>query len=144
LRTLDQALAGTLAARRFLMLLVVVFAASATALAAVGIYGVMAYLVGRRTREIGIQVALGASKRVVLGSVLRQSLAQAGAGILLGVLGALAVTRLLRSQLFGLEATDPATFVEMTLLLLAVAAAASWIPARRAARVQPSVALREE
>jgi predicted permease len=143
-RTLDQALASTLAPRRFLMLLVAVFAGAATLLAGVGIYGVMAYLVGRRTREIGIQVALGASRSVVIGAVLRQSLGNVAVGVLAGVLGALAITRFLQSELYGLQATDPSTFAAMTTLLVLVALAATWIPARRAARVEPSVALREE
>jgi putative ABC transport system permease protein len=144
LRTLEQAVSGSLAQRRFLMFLVAVFAAAATLLAGVGIYGVMAYLVGRRTREIGIQVALGASRGTVIGSVLGQSLVQAGGGVVVGMLGAVAVTRFLRGQLFGLEPTDPATFAAMAALLVAVALVASWLPAWRAARVEPSVALREE
>jgi putative ABC transport system permease protein len=143
-RTLDQALSSTLAPRRFLMLLVAVFAGTATLLAAVGIYGVMAYLVGRRTREIGIQVALGASRSVVIGSVLRQSLGNVAVGVLAGVVGALTITRFMQSELYGLQATDPSTFAAMTGLLVLVALAATWIPARRAARVEPSVALREE
>jgi putative ABC transport system permease protein len=143
-RTLEQALSSTLAPRRFLMMLVAVFAGAATLLAAIGIYGVMSYLVALRTREIGIRAALGATRQEVLRSVLRQSLRQAGAGVLLGLAGALLVTRYLQSQLFGLDATDPATFMAMSLLLVLVGAAASWIPARRAAGVQPSIALREE
>jgi putative ABC transport system permease protein len=144
LRTLEQALQGSVARQRFLMALLAVFAASATVLAGVGIYGVMAYLVGRRTREIGIRVAMGAPRRSVVRSVLGEALGQAGVGVAAGVLGALALTRLLRSQLFGLEPTDPATFLAVSLLLVGVALLASWIPARRAAGVEPTVALREE
>ena len=144
LRTLEQALGGSVARQRFLMSLLAVFAAAATVLAGIGIYGVMAYLVGRRTREIGIRVALGAERGSVVGSVLREALGQVGFGLAAGLLGALALTRLLRSQLFGLEPTDPATFAAVSALLVAVALLASWIPARRAAGVAPTVALREE
>jgi ABC-type antimicrobial peptide transport system permease subunit len=104
----------------------------------------MAYLVGRRTREIGIRVALGAERGSVVGSVLREALGQVGFGLAAGLLGAFALTRLLRSQLFGLEPTDPATFSAVSALLVAVALLASWMPARRAAGVSPTVALREE
>jgi putative ABC transport system permease protein len=143
-RTIEQALSGTLAQRRFLMFLLAVFAASATALAAVGIYGVMAYLVGRRTREIGIRVAMGAPRGSVLAGVLRDALVQVGGGVAAGLAGAFALTRFLRSQLFGLEPTDPATFAAVAVLLVAVALLASAIPASRAAGVEPSAALREE
>jgi putative ABC transport system permease protein len=144
LRTMDEAVASSLAPRRFLMLLTAIFAAAATVLAAVGIYGVMAYMVGRRTREIGIQVALGAPRGAVVGGVLRQSMLHAGSGVALGIVGSLAATRYLQTQLFGLEATDPVTLVTMAALLVLVAAAASWIPALRAVRVDPAVALRDE
>jgi putative ABC transport system permease protein len=144
LRTLEAALAESVARQRFLMSLLAVFAAAATVLAGIGIYGVMAYLVGRRTREIGIRVAMGAERGSVVGSVLREALAQVGFGLAAGLLGALALTRLLRSQLFGLEPTDPATFAGVSALLVGVALLASWVPARRAAGVAPTVALREE
>jgi putative ABC transport system permease protein len=144
LRTLEQALAGSVARQRFLMSLLAVFAGAATALAGVGIYGVMAYLVGRRTREIGIRMAMGAPWGSVVRSVLREALAQAGFGLAAGLLGAFALTRLLRSQLFGLEPTDPPTFAAVSALLVGVALLASWVPARRAAGVAPTVALREE
>jgi putative ABC transport system permease protein len=144
LRTLEQAISGTLAQRRFLMLLLGLFAGAATVLAGVGIYGVMAYLVGRRTREIGIRVAMGARRWGVVRSVLRDALLQAMAGVTVGVAGALALTRFLDSQLFGLAPTDPATFAGVVLVLVGVALLASFVPARRAAGVQPSVALRED
>jgi putative ABC transport system permease protein len=144
LRTLEQAISGSLAQRRFLMFLLAVFAGSATVLAGIGIYGVMAYLVGRRTREIGIRVAMGARRWSVVRSVLRDALLQAMAGVALGLAGALALTRFLESQLFGLEPTDPVTFAGVVVLLVGVALLASFVPARRAAGVQPSVALREE
>ncbi|HUF75717.1 MAG TPA: ABC transporter permease, partial [Longimicrobiales bacterium] len=120
LRTLDRAIADSLAQQRFLVLLLAVFAASATVLAAVGIYGVMAYLVGRRTREIGIRVAMGASRGTVVGGVLRDALVQVMGGLAAGLLGAWVLTRFMRSQLFGLEPSDPATFVGVSVLLVVV------------------------
>ena len=144
LRTLDAALAGSVARQRFLMSLLAIFAGAATLLAGIGVYGVMAYVVSRRTREIGIRVAMGAQRGSVVGSVLREALVQAFFGLAVGLLGALALTRLLRNQLFGLEPTDPATFLAVSLMLAAVALLASWLPARRAAAVQPVVALRED
>jgi putative ABC transport system permease protein len=144
LRTLDQAISDSLARQRFLMLLLGGFAAAATVLAAVGIYGVMAYLVGRRTREIGIRVAMGASRGTVVGGVLSDAMVQVTGGLVAGLLGAWVLTRFLRSQLFGLEPSDPLTFLGVTVLLVAVAMMASWVPARRAAGVDPTVAFREE
>ena len=143
-RTLEAALSSFHAERRFLMTLLAVFAASATALAAVGIYGVTAYVVRRRTSEIGIRVAMGATRATVLTSVLRHALGQVGLGVGSGLLGALALTRLLRSQLFGLEPTDPGTFAAVSLLLVGVGLLATFVPAMRAARVEPTVALRSE
>jgi predicted lysophospholipase L1 biosynthesis ABC-type transport system permease subunit len=144
LRTLDQLLADGIAQRRFVASLLSVFAALATLLAAVGIYGVMAYLVGRRTREIGIRVALGAARGTIVRGVLREAMVQSAVGIGLGALGAAALTRLLRAQLFGLEPNDPATFAAVAAILGLVALAASGIPAARAARVDPTVALQSE
>lgn len=144
LRTLDQAMSDALSARRFVMLLLVAFALSAAALAAVGIYGVMAYVVGRRTREIGIRIALGAERWAVVGSVLREGMAQAALGVALGCLAALGLTRYLQSQLFAVESTDPATFLGAVAALLIVAAAACALPARRAARVDAVLALKDE
>ena len=143
-RTLEQAMADSLAQRRFVAGLLGVFAASALALAAVGIFGVMAYVVGQRTREIGIRVALGAPRASVLRGVLGEGMAHATVGLGLGVLGSLALTRYVRTQLVGLEPTDPGTFVAATLVLMAVAVLACVVPARRAAGVDPLVALREE
>jgi putative ABC transport system permease protein len=143
-RTLEQAMADQLAQRRYVSWLLGVFALTALTLAAIGIFGVLAYVVGRRTREIGIRVALGAARLRLLSDVLREGMVHAGAGLLLGVLGSLGVTRLLQSQLFGLEATDPSTFVAASVLLLLVAVLACAVPARRAASVDAVVALREE
>jgi predicted permease len=143
-RTVEQAMSEALSGRRFVAWLLVLFAGSALALAAVGIFGVMAYLVGQRTREIGIRVALGAERSAVLASVLGEGMLHAATGLVLGAVGALGMTRFMRSQLFGLEPTDPATFALAGGVLLAVAALACAIPARRAAGVDPVVALREE
>lgn len=144
LRTMENAMAEGLAQRRFVMALLASFSAAATLLAALGIYGVMAYVVGCRTREIGIRLAMGAERRVIVGAVLREALAQAAVGLAVGLLGALAVSGVLRTQLFGLEPTDPFTFAGVCALLLAVALAASALPAWRAARVDPTVALQSE
>jgi len=126
------------------MLLLAVFAGVALALATIGIYGVMAYLVNQGTREIGIRVALGATRRNIVSLVVRQGMALALSGVAIGLAGAVMLTRLIRSLLFGVEATDPVTFVGIALLLGLVALLASYIPARRASRVDPLVALRYE
>jgi putative ABC transport system permease protein len=144
LRTLDQLLADSLAQRRFVSALLAVFAALATLLASIGIYGVMAYLVGRRTREIGVRVALGAERAEIVRSVLKQGLLQAGIGMTAGALGSAALAGLLRTQLFAVEPSDPTTFLAVAALLLVVALAASGIPAARAARIDPTVALQAD
>ena len=120
------------------------FAAAAMALAAIGIFGVMAYLVGQRTREIGIRVALGADRGNVLRHIFAEGMLHAAVGLGLGSLASLGLTRFVRSQLFGLEAIDPTTWALGALILLAAAAVACLIPALRGARVDPMVALREE
>jgi predicted permease len=143
-RTVNQAMGEAVAARRFVMLLLGGFAVLALTLAGIGIYGVLAYLVGQRTRELGIRMALGADRRTVLRLVLRQSLWHVGPGVVLGVVGALALTRLLQSQLYGVQPADSLTFTAVTLLLVVIALVASWIPARRAAAVSPMAALSAE
>jgi ABC-type antimicrobial peptide transport system permease subunit len=130
--------------RRFQTSLIGLFSVIALLLSAIGIYGLMHYLVVRRTNEIGVRMALGARYESVLVLVLRQGLKLAGSGILAGVVVALALTRLLSSLLFGVSPTDPVTFATAPLLLLGVATLASWIPARRAARIDPLLALRQD
>jgi ABC-type antimicrobial peptide transport system permease subunit len=141
-RTMLQRVDESLARRRFSMLLLGLFAAFALILATIGIYGVMAYLVNQGTREIGIRMALGASQRNVLSLVVRQGMALAVSGMLIGLAAAFFLARLIRSQLFGVESTDPATFAAISALLLLIALLASYIPAQRAARIDPMASLR--
>jgi putative ABC transport system permease protein len=142
--TMEQIVAGSVAQPRFHMLLLTVFASLALALAAVGIYGVIAYSVTQRTHEIGVRMALGAERAGVLRMVIGQALRLALAGVAIGLAAAAAVTRVLAKFLFGVKPVDAATFAAVSALLIAVAAAASWLPARRATRVDPMVALRCE
>ena len=143
-KPLDAYLGDALARRRFSMTLLAGFAALALVLTAVGLYGVMAYTVVQQTRELGIRLALGASRELVLRGVLLRGLALVGIGILLGVVGALAFTRVLGALLYDVSSTDPTVFIAIVGLLAAVGAAASYGPARRATRVDPMVALRAE
>ena len=142
--TMDDLLAGSLAQERFNTLLLGLFASLAVILAAVGIYGAMSYAVNQRTHEIGIRTALGAQRRDVLRLVMRDGTKIALFGIASGIAGALLLTRLMASLLFDVKPTDPATFVDVSILLALVAFAACYIPARRAMRVDPMVALRYE
>jgi predicted permease len=142
--TMEGVLSESLARQRFSTLLLGVFAGLALVLAAVGIYGVMSYSMAQRTREIGIRMALGAQRRDVLKLAVGQGLRLVAVGVLLGLAGALALTRVMSSLLFGVSATDPATLVTISLILIAVALVASYIPARRAAKVDPLIALRYE
>ena len=143
-RTLDQAFGETVAPRRFLMVLLSIFGGAACVLAAIGIYGVMAYVVVRRTREIGVRIALGAPPRRVQRLVVAQAMAQAGIGLVLGVAGALLLGGHIRAQLFGVAPGDPTTLIATVGLLALVALLASWLPARRAAAVDPMTAMRAE
>lgn len=143
-RTLDQILNRSLAARRFNMLLLAVFAATALALATVGLYGVVAYSIARRTREFGGRLALGAQPRDLVRLVLAHGLGLTLAGLVVGLFVSLAATRALSTMLYEVSATDPVTFGAISAVLALVAAVASYLPARRAMRVDPLVALRSE
>jgi putative ABC transport system permease protein len=143
-QTFQDVFSASLDARRFNLTLVGVFAAAALLLAAVGIYGIMAYWVSRRTREIGVRIALGAEPGQVLGLVLSRASATIAAGLAVGLAGAFILTRFIESLLFDVKAADPLTFAGVALLLAVVATLATYIPARRAAKVDPIVALRYE
>ena len=143
-RTMNEVLDQSLALRWFSTVVVALFAGSSLLLATIGIYGVIAWTVRQRTREIGVRMALGAQRNAVLTLVLRRGLTLAGAGIMLGLIGATMLTRLLGSLLFGVGPVDPVTFTAVPLLLLFVALLACWLPARRAASVDPMEALRCE
>jgi len=143
-QTMESIISDSLASQRFSMAVLGIFAGLALGLASVGIYGVVSYLVGRRTQEIGIRVALGASRFQVLGMVMGDGLKMTLIGVALGVVVAFGLTRLMASLLFGVSARDPLTFVCVAALLTLVALAACYLPARRATRVDPIVALRYE
>jgi predicted permease len=142
--TVDQQLGDQTAERRFQTLLIGLFSLAAMLLSAIGIYGLMHYFVVQRSNEIGVRIALGARSANVLGLVLRQGLSLACIGILIGIAGALGLTQLLSSLLYGVTSTDPLTFATAPAVLLTVAALACWIPARRAARIDPVIALRQD
>jgi putative ABC transport system permease protein len=139
--TMDELMEASTAQPRFRSFLLGSFAGIALVLSAIGIYGVMAYTVGRRTREIGVRMALGARPVDILRLILGESLTLTLLGVLLGLVGAYAVTRVMNGLLFGVASTDPFTFASVTLLLCSVALLASYVPARRATRVDPLVAL---
>jgi predicted permease len=142
--TMEQRVAESLARRRFSTVLLALFAGFALALATIGIYSVMAYLVSQGTREIGIRMALGATQRGILGLVVRQGMVLALCGVGLGLIAAFGFSRLVSGLLFGVQSTDPLTFAAIALLLAVVALLASYIPARRAARIDPMISLRCE
>ncbi len=142
--TMEEAVAASVAPPRFRMLLLGLFATTATLIATCGIYGLMAYAVTQRRREMGVRMALGAGRRDVLRLVLARALRIVVAGLMLGLAGAFGVTRVLQRFLFGVTPTDPMAFTIVTLLLMAVGLIAAWLPARRATRIDPCAALRAE
>jgi putative ABC transport system permease protein len=141
---LDRYVVQSLAPSRFVAVLLGSFAAMALALAAIGLYGVVAYSAAQRAHEMGVRLALGAQKRAVLGLVVAQGFKLAVAGVSVGVIGAFALTRFLTRLLYGVRPTDPLTFVAVSGTMIAVALLASYLPARRATMVDPVVALRSE
>jgi putative ABC transport system permease protein len=143
-RVFDEYLSRALARPRFNAMLLSIFAGTALVLTAIGIYGVMAYSVSQRTNEIGIRIALGAGKNSIFRLVVGQAMTIVAISLVLGVIGAFAATRLLNSLLYGIGASDPVTFIAIMFLVSAVAFLAAWLPARRATRVDPIVALRAE
>ena len=142
--TFDQFVGEAVARPRLLTVLLGLFGTLGLVLGAVGLYGVLSYLVSSRQREIGVRIALGAPRRAVLGMVVRRGLVMAGMGIAIGLVAAFSLTRYLRDVLFGIEPTDPLTYGFVIVSMLVVAALASAIPARRAATVDPAIAFRSE
>ena len=143
-RTMDEAVAASVAQPRFRTVLLALFAIAATLIATCGVYGLMAYAVTQRRREIGVRMALGAERRDVLRLVLARALRVVGTGVILGLVGAFGMTRVLQRFLFGVTPTDPIAFTVVTLALIAVGVTAAWMPARRATRIDPVAALRAE
>jgi putative ABC transport system permease protein len=142
--TFTNVVSSSLNIRRFNLSLVAIFSGTALLLALAGIYGVLAYSVARRTRELGVRIALGASSANVLKLVLRQAAATVTAGVLIGAIAAFALTRVIQSMLFDISASDPVTYAGVAALLFGVALLAAFVPARRATQVDPLVALRQE
>jgi len=142
--TLDEIVSDAMAGESITLILLGIAAGMALFLGSIGLFGVISYVVSQRTREIGVRIALGAETAKVAGMVLRQGLSVATAGVILGLAGAFGLTRLMGALLYEVSATDPATFVLAPIVLLAVSALATWLPARRAARVDPIESLRQE
>jgi len=144
IRTMDQVIADTFSRQHFSTLLLAGFSAASLLLAAIGIYGILAYAVSERTREIGVRVAIGATPARVVSLIIRAAAPPVTAGVLLGISGALAFTGLLRGMLFQISPRDPLTFVVVPAILALVALMAAYLPARRAAYLDPMVALRTD
>jgi putative ABC transport system permease protein len=144
IRAMGQILSDSIARERLFMLVLGIFSTVAFVLAAVGVYGVINYLVTQRTHEIGVRLALGAQRRDVLRLIIRQGMAPALIGVSLGIAGSFALTRVLSQLLYGVSPTDPETFTAISLLISGVALLASYIPARRASKIDPIVALRNQ
>jgi ABC-type antimicrobial peptide transport system permease subunit len=142
--TLDSLVAATLGSRRFNLIMLGAISVDALALAAIGIYGLVSFSTQQRTAEIGIRMALGARGHAIVTMIVREGLALAAPGLALGILGALALTRFMRHMLYGVVPTDPVTFVQLSLLVLLIAALAAWVPARRAVARDPVRALRAD
>jgi ABC-type antimicrobial peptide transport system permease subunit len=141
---LEKTVADSISNKRFTMTLLGAFALLALLLASIGIYGVLSYMVGQRTKEIGVRMALGAQKFDVLRMVLKDGARMTLLGIVLGLVGAVGLTRLLRTMLYGVSSTDPLTFISVAALLGAIAMVACYVPARRAMKVDPMEALRHQ
>ena len=144
MRTMRQVVSSATRTRRFNMALLVLFAGTALFLTMIGIYGVVSYLANRQQREIGIRLALGANRGDVLRLIFQQGMKPVWLGSMAGLVGSLGVSRLIASQLYGVSSSDPLTLVIIVRLLVSVALMACWLPARRAARIDPMVALRHE
>jgi ABC-type antimicrobial peptide transport system permease subunit len=143
-RTMNEVVAESLTRQRFSMILLNAFAGAALLLAGLGLYGVISYLVGQRTHELGIRLALGAQRRDLLRLVLGHGMKMTAVGVGVGLIAALGLTQLLGDLLYGVSATDPATFASIALLLVFIALAACFVPAWRATKVDPLVALRHD
>jgi ABC-type antimicrobial peptide transport system permease subunit len=143
-QTMNEVIGDSLARQRFSMTLLGAFAAVALLLASIGLYGVISYLVGQRTQELGVRIALGAGRKDILSLVVNHGMKMALAGVAIGLIAAFGLTRLIENMLYGVSATDPATFAVIALLLVAVALAACLAPAWRATKVDPITALRHE
>ena len=141
---MQDMIADSVLRRKFAMLVLTFFAGLAVLLAAIGLYGVMSFSVAQRTREIGIRVALGAQRSDVLRLVVNQGMLFVGSGVAAGLIGSIGLTRLMSALLFGVSPTDAGTFTSVAILLAGIAFLACWIPARRATRVDPIIALRTE
>jgi ABC-type antimicrobial peptide transport system permease subunit len=142
--TMEQVIDQSLASRRLNLWLLAIFAGMALVLSAAGLYGVISYLVAQRTREIGMRIALGAQNRDVIRLVMRQGASLTGTGIALGLLGAFAFSQVLGSLLYGVSTRDPLTYAALAAVLATIALLATWLPARRASRVDPILAIRAE